>query len=184
MADKTFEELLEELELEEEKDTEREPVASKQSETVKQLRDFGKRAAKRAERAEEKLLEYQTKEREAALSGAGLSPRQQTAYLKMYDEVSDTSVAEFKREVLGIQEAPTDPEAPQPTPSTAPAPATFQPTVGGEAPGAKEWEFADWQKLMKEDPVKATALARAGKVKWTYQDPTSLGKLGVDGHVH
>jgi len=171
MADKSFEELLAELELEEEKDSEREPEPQKESTNLKQLRDAYKREERRRKAVEDKLAEYQTKERETALSGAGLSPRQQTAYLKMYEEVSDASVAEFKRDVLGVQEASEDSETPQP--SEVPAP-TFQPTAGGEAPGAKVWEFADWQKLMAEDPVKGRAIATAGRVNWPYKAPRDI----------
>lgn len=172
MADKSFEELLAELELEEEKDSEREPEP-KESPNFKALRD----AYKRQERELKTLREFRERtvqqERADALNAAGLSPRQAEAYLKMYDEVSDEKLTEFKSDVLGnTQPAPEVSESsPQ---AAAPNAQAFAPSAGGEPPGSKVYEFSEWQKIMKEDPVTGRQLANAGKVNWTYRPERNI----------
>jgi len=117
--------------------------------TIKAIRAEAKRAEKRAAEAEAKAAELQAfKEetlkstREAVLTAEGLAPRQQEAFLKMFDEVTNENVQVFKSEVLGVREeaeeggVPAVPFAPAGFSTEKPIP----PAIAGSA---KVKEFVD-----------------------------------------
>ena len=141
--------------------------APRESSVMKQLRAEIKRrdkaakaAEERATKAEEELTKRVEEDNKRILGGAGLSPRQQEVFLRAYGgDVSSESVAEFKKDVLGV--AP-------PAPAGEEEPEEFRPTgaAGAAAGGDGLLSRKEFEDLFRKDPVKANELAAAGKVKF------------------
>jgi hypothetical protein len=134
---------------------------------LRQEQKAKKQMAKELEELKAFRDDAMAKERKSALQTAGLNEFHSEAYLKFYPDVSEENLTAYKARA-GLEAAPTE-EAPAPAPPTG-----FSPTSGGEPLGAKVWDFADWQKLMKEDPEKGRAIADAGRVNWTYKAPPNI----------
>lgn len=103
-------------------------AAPAENSTIKAIRAEAKRAEKRAAQAEAEAAELRkfrdetlASARQAALSAAGLSPKQSEVFLKANDEVTPELIASFKAEVLGVSDG-TEEEG---VPSAPFAPAGF-----------------------------------------------------------
>ena len=168
MTDKTFEELLAELDVEEEKDSEREPEP-KGNQVLKQVRDAAKRYEKENKSLKERLEKYETEKNVQTLASAGLSEAQGRIFLKAYDSATPENIDSFKTEVLGVKEAPpTDSELLQ---GAAPNAQSFAPSAGGEPPGSKVYTQKEFEDIMRENPAVGRALWEAGKVKFNNPQP-------------
>ena len=138
--------------------------APKESSVMKQLRAEIKRrdkaakaAEERATKAEEELSKRVADDNARVLLGAGLSPRQSEAFLKMYDgAVTVDNVADFQKDVLGATPPPVDERE------------EFRPTgdAGAGAGGEKPATLDELRRVSKEDPAAALALLRSGKVQF------------------
>jgi hypothetical protein len=138
-----------------------EAKGKRDSDVVKQLRDWGKRKEQEATTLAKEVKELRTfksqveeERRTTALTAAGLNARQATAFLKMYDSATPETIAEFKTEVLGQTDVDT------PT-SFAPS----SPAVEDRSFGAKSMTKEEFKALVKVDEDKAMQLLRAGKVQ-------------------
>ena len=132
--------------------------------TMKQVRDHARKLERdlkklQSERDElQKFREETTlRMRQDALTSAGLSPRQTEAYMRLYDDVTPDSVAEFKAEVLGIGEAPEPKE-------------TFTPTGATGESTKKMYSRQEFEALMKSqnpaDRVRADNIMANNLVEW------------------
>lgn len=112
----------------------------------------------RAAKAEEELAVRVQAENARVLGGAGLSPRQQEAFLRMYDgAVTAENVVDFQRDVLGATPAPAGEQREEFRPTGAAGAAS-----GGEKPPTVE----DLRTISQRDPAEALALLRSGKVQF------------------
>ena len=134
------------------------------NDAIKQIREAEQRATKRAEKAqrrvqelESKLAEYATKEKVSSLQAAGFNEKQAKVFLKSYDEVTPDAITEFKAEVLGITQDAGESETPSPG---------FAPTQGEVEPASKGYSKADFERIMRENPAKGWQILNSGKVQF------------------
>ena len=173
MTDKTFEELLAELDVEEEKDSEREPEP-KGNQVLKQVRDAAKRYEKENKTLRERLEKFEEEKRTSVLAAAGLTERQTEVFLRANYEATPENIASFKKDVLGVPDehlvslVTTDSELLQ---GAAPNAQSFAPSAGGEPPGSKVYTQKEFEDIMRENPAVGRALWEAGKVKFNNPQP-------------
>lgn len=128
--------------------------------TMKQVRDHARKLERdlkklQAERDELAKFREETtqKMRQDSLLSAGLTPRQTEAYLRLYDDVTPDSVAEFKAEVLGIGEAPEPKE-------------TFTPTGSSGESSKKMYTREEFEQIMRNDPARGREIMAKNLVQW------------------
>jgi len=170
MADKTFDELLAELEAEEENDNQESAPAPKENANFKNLRDAYKRQEKELKQLREFREEAVQTQRLGALTGSGLNEAQARVYLKSYDEVRPDLVDEFKTSVLGIQAAPPAPAPEVPTTERE----GFAPSApqAGQGPSLRTYTTAEWDQLCLANPSEALKVQQEGRIiratqRWT-----------------
>lgn len=163
MVDKSFDELLAELDLEEEKDQEQAPVPQEKTDNFKQLRDY----TKRQERELKQLREFREatvqRERLSTLQAAGLTEAQSNVYLKAYEEVTPEGVEAFKTNVLGVA-APAPEAVPETTPETKSG--SFAPSApqGGMGPSLRMYTQDEWDQLFNTNPQEAFKVQQEGRI--------------------
>lgn len=128
---------------------------------MKQVRDHARKLERdlkklQAERDELAKFREETtqKMRQDSLLSAGLTPRQTEAYLRLYDDVTPDSVAEFKAEVLGIGEAPEPKE-------------TFTPTGSTGESSKKMYSREEFEQIMRNDPARGREIMAKNLVQWS-----------------
>jgi len=132
----------------------------KENSAFAQVRSHAKkleRDLKKLQEERDELLKFREetnlKTRQDALLSAGLTPRQAEAYSRLYDDVTQESVQEFKAEVLGIGESPEPKE-------------TFTPTGASGESTKKTYSRKEFEEIYRNDPARGRQIMAAGLVQW------------------
>ena len=159
MPDQDIDRLLASLDSEEEDATD-EVSENRPNRGIKQLREAfenEKRSKRKLEKELEELrtfrVQVESDRKVSTLTGAGLSERQASAFLKMYEDVTPENVQSFKADILGVT-----------TSEGERTDSAFAPTQVQSEPDSGKISKQDFEHIMRSNPAKGWEILNSGRV--------------------